>query len=164
MTTLEPEDFQKILNGENNPINPKDMSKVSVSTPDGKPASIDDYDSFMSFLMQASQLAQLTKIRKYFDDRTSRGLNQAWGMDPNNPLIITDQLTVINVDYPAQSFSLHNDGPDTVYVWVNGRLRPPAIVNSGETMNEDFETHKLNNIPLQCDPTQTAAVRIVAKD
>jgi len=150
------EEIQKVLAG--GEVNPKDIPQVTVSTPDGKPASIDDYDSFMSFLMQASQLAQLTKIRKYFDDRTSIG-----GIQRFNPLV-TDQLAVINVDYPAQSFSLHNDGPDTVTVWVNTRLRPEATVDNGETINVGFETHVIKHFYLQCDPTQTAAVRIVAKD
>ena len=112
----------------------------------------------MSFLMQAAQLGQLVKIRKYFQDRTPNGLIQRF-----NPLV-TDQPTEIKVDYPAQSFSLHNDGPDTVTVWVITRLRPEATVNQFETMNVSYETHVIKHFYLQCAPTQTAAVRIVAKD
>jgi len=112
----------------------------------------------MDFLMQVAQLGQLVKIRKYYDDRRPNGLIQRF-----NPLV-TDQPTEIKVDYAAQSFSLHNDGPDPVTVWVNTKLRPEATVNNGETMNVKYETHVIKHFYLQCAPTQTAAVRIVAKD
>jgi len=154
---MEAEDIQKVLSGEKS-IDSEAMPKVSISTADGKSTSIDDYDSFMQFLMIASMNAQLVKIRKYFDDRRPNGLIQRF-----NPLV-TDQLTVITVDYPAQSFSLHNDGPDTVTAWVNTRLRPEFTVNNGETINVNYETHVIKHFYLQCAPTQTAAVRIVTKD
>jgi len=154
---MDAKEIQKVLSGET-PIDPKAIPQVKVSTPDGKPTSIDDYDSFMQFLITASMNAQLLKIRKHFDDRTSHGLIQRF-----NPMV-TDQPTEIKVDYPAQSFSLFNDGPDPVTVWVNTRLRPEATVNAFETMNVSYETHVIKHFYLQCAPTQTAAVRIVAKD
>jgi len=120
--------------------------------------------SVMTFIMQASQLAQITKIRKYFEDRTPRGLIQTWGMDSNNPLTITDELKEIKFDYPAQSFSLVNDGDNTVYVWVNSMMRPKSAVKSGETFNLDFELHKINYLYLQCENGQSTSVRIVAHD
>lgn len=148
---MEAEDLVKnILSGGGQNIQVVQDGK-SVTNPRIDPA-------VMSFVMQASQLAQLVKIRKYFDDRRPNGLIQRF-----NPLV-TDQLTVITVDYPAQSFSLHNDGPDTVTVWVNTRLRPEATVNNSETINVKYETHVIKHFYLQCAPTQTAAVRIVAKD
>jgi len=154
---MDDKEIQRVLSGETS-IDPKDIPQVTVSTPDGKSTSIDDYDSFMQFLMTASMNAQLVKIRKYFDDRRPNGLIQRF-----NPLV-TDQPTEIKVDYAAQSFSLHNDGPDPVNVWVNSRLRPEATVNNGETINVHYETHVIKHFYLQCAPTQTAAVRIVAKD
>jgi len=159
---MDNKEIQELLSGSE--VDPKTISDIKVSTPDGKPTSIDDYDSFMSFLMQASQLAQIVKIRKYFDDRTSNGLIQTWGMDPDNPLTITSELKEIKVDYPAQSVYLSNDGDDSVYVWVNDLGRPKATVKSGETFKSDFETHKIYYIYLQCAADESAAVRIVAKD
>lgn len=140
------------------------LKQIKTVDKNGKDVAIDDYDSFMLFLIQASQLAQVVKIRKYFDDRTSNGLIQTWGMDPDNPLTITDELKEIKVDYPAQSLYLSNDGDDAVKVWVNDLGRPKATVKSGETFKTDFETHKINYIYLQCAADESADVRIVAKD
>lgn len=150
-------DLQKVLSGEKS-ID-QVMPKVSVATPDGKPTSIDDYDSFMSFLMQASQLAQLTKIRKYFDDRTSHGLIQRYDF------VATDQIIELRLDYPAQSASIKKDGVNDVLVWVNTTLRPPhRMVRNGETFDIAVETHKLNCFYFQCNPGQTVPVRVVAND
>ena len=131
----------------------------------GKPVANPRIDpAVMSFIMQASQLAQIVKIRKYFDDRTSKGLIQTWGMDTNNPLTITNELKEIKFDYPAQSFSLINDGDYTVYVWVNSLMRPKSAAKSGETLNLDFELHKINYLYLQCESEESTSVRIVAND
>ncbi len=154
---MEAEDLVKnILSGGGQNIQVVQNGK-SVTNPRIDPA-------VMSFIMQASQLAQIVKIRKYHDDRTSNGLIQTWGMDPDNPLTITDELKEIKIDYPAQSFSLFNDGDDAVYVWVNSMARPKATVNSSEALNVDYETHKIDYIYLQCASGESADVRIVAKD
>jgi hypothetical protein len=118
----------------------------------------------MNFIMQAAMASQLVKVRKYFDDRTSKGLIQTWGMDTNNPLTITNELKEIKFDYPAQSFSLINDGDYTVYVWVNSLMRPKSAAKSGETLNLDFELHKINYLYLQCESEESTSVRIVAND
>jgi hypothetical protein len=122
----------------------------------------------VTFLMQASQLAQITKIRKYLEkyleDRSPHGLIQTWGMDSDNPLTITDELTEIKFDYPAQSFSLINDGDYTVYVWVNSMMRPKCAVKSGGTLDLDFELHKINCLYLQCESGESTSVRIIASD
>jgi hypothetical protein len=122
----------------------------------------------VTFLMQASQLAQITKIRKYLEkyleDRSPHGLIQTWGMDSNNPLTITDELKEIKFDYPAQSLSLINDGDYTVYVWVNNLIRPKSAVKKGETFNLDLELHKINYVYLQCESGTSTSVRILAQD
>lgn len=161
---MDAKELQKALSG--GEVDLKAMPNVKIATPDGKPTSIDDYDSFMQFLMTASMNAQLLKIRKYFDDRTSNGLIQTWGMDPDNPLTITDELVEIKLDFPAQSLSLFNDDndSDSVYVWVNDLGRPKATVKGGEALNLNYETHKINYLYLQCAAGETADVRIVAKD
>jgi len=159
---MDAKEIQRLLGG--GEIDPKAIPQVTVSTPDGKSTSIDDYDSFMQFLITASMNAQLLKIRRYYDDRTSHGLIQTWGMDPNNPLTITDELKEIKLDFPAQSVYLFNDGDDAVKVWVNDLSRPYVTVNSGETFNSDYETHKIEYLYLQCASGETADVRIVAKD
>jgi len=142
------------------------LKQVKTVDKNGKAVAIDDYDSFMQFLVQASQLAQIVKIRKYFDDRTSNGLIQTWGMDPDNPLTITDELKELKLDFPAQSVSLFNDDDDSdsVYAWVNDLSRPKATVKGGEALNLNYETHIINYIYLQCAADESTDVRIVAKD
>lgn len=146
--------FQNILDGKN--VEVVENGK-SVTNPRIDPA-------VMSFIMQASQLAQIVKIRKYFDDKTSHGLVQTWGMDTANPLTITDVLKEIKVDFPAQSFSLINDGPNTVYVWVNTTERPKVTVKSGAKFEPNYETHKIKYIYLQCAIGESTGIRMVAKD
>ena len=141
--------IQNILDGKQN-IEVVENGK-SVTNPRIDPA-------VMSFIMQASQLAQIVKIRKYFDDRTSHGLIQTYDVT------VTDELKEIKVDFPAQSFSLINDGPDTVYVWVNTMERPKVTVKSGTKFEPNYETHKINYIYLQCASGESTGVRIVAKD
>jgi hypothetical protein len=141
--------IQNILDGKQN-IEVVENGK-SVTNPRIDPA-------VMSFIMQASQLAQIVKIRKYFDDRTSHGLIQTYDVT------VTDELKEIKVDFPAQSFSLFNDGADTVNVWVNDLGRPKRSVKSNEALNLNYETHKIKYIYLQCASGQSASIRIVAKD
>ena len=141
--------IQNILDGKQN-IEVVENGK-SVTNPRIDPA-------VMSFIMQASQLAQIVKIRKYFDDRTSHGLIQTYDVT------VTDELKKIKVDFPAQSFSLFNDGADTVNVWVNDLGRPKRSVKSNEALNLNYETHKIKYIYLQCASGQSASIRIVAKD
>jgi len=143
-----------------------DLPQIKVFE-DGKPISQERIDpAVMSFIMQSSQLAQIVKIRKYYDDRTSNGLIQTWGMDPDNPLTITDELKVLKLDFPAQSVSMFNDDndSDSVYVWVNDLSRPKATVKGGESLKLNYETHKINYIYLQCAVGESTDIRIVAKD
>jgi len=151
---MDNEDFQKLLAG----------GKVEV-VEDGKQVANPRIDpNVMQFLMTASMNSQLLKIRKYFDDRTSNGLIQTWGMSSDNPLTITGELKEIKLSFAAQSVYLFNDGDDAVKVWVNDLSRPYATVNNGETFKSDYETHKIEYLYLQCDSGESANIRIVAKD
>ena len=115
--------------------------------------------SIMNFIMMASIASQAVKIRKYFDDRTSSGLIQSF-----NNLAVTDELREVKIDYPAQSFSLLNNGPNTVNVSVNTTHRPSKAIAINQTLNINFETHQLKYLYLQCDRGETASVEIVVKD
>ena len=66
----------------------KDGKRIDTS-------AIDDYDSFMAFLMQASIAANTVKIRKYYDDRKSKGRIL------NLPLSITQNIEEIRCPYPC---------------------------------------------------------------
>jgi len=149
---MEAEDLVKnILSGGGQNIQVVQDGK-SVTNPRIDPA-------VMSFIMQASQLAQIVKIRKYFDDRTSHGLIQRYDF------VATDQIRHLSLDYPAQAASIKKDGVNDVFVWVNTTLRPPhRMVRNGETFDIAVETHKLNSFYFQCNPGETVPVRVVAND
>jgi hypothetical protein len=109
-------------------------------TRDGKAvdtSAIDNYDSFMGYLMQASTAANTAKIRKYFDDRTSIGEVENFALD------ITDQPQEVQCANPSQSIYVVNDGPGEIFVTINALGRTPTHLFVHEQMFDNFETHKL---------------------
>jgi len=119
--------------------------KVELSAPpdieiikDGKrvdTSAIDDYDGFMSFLMQASIAANTAKIRKHYDDRTSKG-----GATPFN-LSLTPATQEIRCPYPSQSLYLDNNGPGQIFVSINAREEPAIPVAAFRKVYVPYETH-----------------------
>ena len=112
----------------------------------------------MQFVMLAKMVRETVQIRKYFDDRTPNGYIE--------PITVnaTQVRQRIGLTWVAQSASIINDGPDSVLVWVNTIGRPPHPMNLNEVFNINFEVHKLKKLYFQCDPGDTASVRIVAQD
>ena len=133
------------------------VPKVEMVTREGKPTSIDDYDSFMQFLMLASIASQAVKIRKYFDDRTSEGLTE------NFPLAITDVIQLVRCTFPAQSIFIVNDGPNPIFLMINKRGTTPTQLNLNENIFIDFETHKLLRFYINCIAGGAATARAVTK-
>jgi hypothetical protein len=121
--------------------------EVEVSSPppvkiirDGKSvdtSAIDNYDSFMAYLMAAAQTAHLARIRRYYDDRTSIGEDQNWALQ------ITPVSQEILCAHPSQSIYLVNDGPGEIFVTINALGRTPTHLFVHEQMFDNFETHKL---------------------
>lgn len=137
----------------------KEIPRPQIEVIDGatsKPTSIDNYDEFMNFLMTASLVGQVYKIRKYFEDRKSQG--RIIGFD------VPVALTLIEVVLPVlcQSISLINTGPNPVKVWLNNIGHTPRTVRVNIPLNVNFETHELEKIYLQCD-AGTALAEIVVK-
>ena len=94
----------------------------------------------MQFLMTASIASQAVKIRKYFDDRESKGWNQ------NFFIQVTPVVTEIRPDTPGQTIYVINDaapGGAIIFVELNKRFASATQLNPGEDMFENFETHKL---------------------
>lgn len=126
----------------------------------GKPvdtSAIDDYDSFMAFLMQASATANIVKIRKYFDDRTSVGREQ------NFELNITPAIQEIVLAYASQSFYIINDGPGQIFVEINLPGYGATRLLAGEDKFSDFETHKLRQFNVWSAAGTVATARAVIK-
>lgn len=123
----------------------------------GKQVNIPDYDSFMSFLMQAAQVSQLVKLNKHFADRTSAGKTE------NFPLNITPVPQEVRCTYPAQSLFLINDGPGQIFVAINFQNETPTPLLITETMAVDFETHKLERFYVWSTPGTVAIARALTK-
>ena len=126
--------------------------KVEIVTHEGKPTSIDDYDSFMQFLMLASIASQAVKIRKYFDDRTSQGRIENFDQIIASPAEPSQEFILSS---PAQSISITNNAPVgglVIWVEINRRFNTRRTLNPGEVLNIDFEMHKLERFFVQCPP------------
>lgn len=142
------------------------MPQVEIVTREGKPASIDDYDSFMQFLMLASVASQAVKIRKYFDDRKSQG----WIENFDNVVVTpVSPSQEIRLAVPAQAISITNDGvvpfnaAAVIWVEINERFNSRRTLRPLETLNIDFETHKLERFFVQSAAGFTPTIRATAR-
>jgi hypothetical protein len=128
----------------------KDGKQVDTS-------AIDDYDSFMNFLMLASIASNTAKIRRYNEDRTSIGRTI------NFPLNITSTRQEIVCPYPAQSLYVVNDGPGQIFVIENALGGDPTPLFIHDEMQNDFETHKLYRFYVWSAPGTVATARAKVK-
>jgi len=119
-------------------------------------SAIDDYDPFMTFLMTASIAANTAKLRRFQEDRISKGKTQ------NYPLNITATAQEIRCPYPAQSLYLVNDGPGQIFVAINALDGDPTPLLVNEALSLDFETHELERFYVWSAPGTVAAARAVA--
>ena len=98
-------------------------------------SAIDNYDAFMASLFQASIAANTAKIRKHFDDRTSKGRIL------NLPLNITQNSEDIRLPYPCQTLYVENDGPGQIFVAVNSLEGRATPIPADRDAYFPFETH-----------------------
>lgn len=130
----------------------KDGKEVDTS-------AIDDYDPFMTFIMQAAQTANIVKIRKHFDDRTSIGETE------NFDLNITPEPQEVEPYYPAQSLSLVNrvTSAGKIFVAINALNRTATPLEPGEPFKINFETHTLRRFYVWSEPGTVATAWAVVK-
>jgi len=141
-----PEEISSLIKEGN--FNPSQVEVVQ----DGKNVMRPDV---MNFLMLASIASQTVKIRKYFDDR------KPTGRVDNFVVQATEKIHHLYIPYPGQSLAVLNDGPKQVAVWVNNLAnREPHVMAVGEGYYLDFETHAIHHIHSQCNPGDTAQLRI----
>lgn len=134
--------------------NPPDVKIIQ----NGKPvdtSAIDDYDGFMTYLMTASIAANTAKIRRYHEDKISKGIQ-------NFPLTITPTPQEVPCPYPAQSLYLVNDGPGQIFVAINDLAGDPTPLLVNEALDVDFETHELQQFYVWSAPGTVATARGVA--
>lgn len=120
-------------------------------------SSIDNYDQFMSFLVQAAAAAHLSKIRKYVEDRTSVGEEQNWELN------ITDEPKEIVCSHPSQSLYVINDGPGDIFVAINALGRTATHLYPHDQMTDNFETHKLQRFYIWSASGTVARARAKVK-
>jgi hypothetical protein len=128
----------------------KDGKQVDTS-------AIDNYDDFMTYLMTASMAANIAKIKRYYDDRTSKGRTT------NFPLNITPTIQEIPCPYPGQSFYIVNDGPGQIFVILNSLDGSPTPLFARDEKWVNFETHKLQRFYVWSAPGTVATARAEVK-
>jgi len=111
----------------------------------------------VSEIYELINMANLNKIRRYFDDRTPLG--HAMGYD----VAATAQIKELQFDHKAQAVSIINTGPNVVDVWVNNRSNSPRRLRLNIPLNINFETHVIESLLFRCPPGLTAAVEVVAR-
>jgi hypothetical protein len=135
----------------------KAMSFSQTSTEIGDPTKINP--AIMTSIMTMASAGQLAKIRKEIEERNSSGWVKSF------QLALSDAPfgEGWNIDPPAQSISITNDGPQPALVCVNDP-HYPDVVNINEIRDFVFEKHLISRIFLRCQtPGGTAAVRYTLK-
>ncbi len=120
-------------------------------------SQIDNYDSFMQYLVSAAQLSRLNKIAKLMEDEMSAGWTQ------NIDITVTEIERELRPFTPAQSMFLVNDGPSNIIIAINTTLATPNIKFPSESLSIDFKGHKLEKIYVKCLPGQTSVIRTLLK-
>ena len=128
----------------------KDGKEVDTS-------AIDDYDAFMASIFQASIAANTIKIRKYYDDRTSKGEVESFWFGA------TPVVQEVRCTYPSQSIHAINDGPGNLFIVPNNYMDTPAFLNQRGEYTLDFGTHKLKRFYVWSAPGTVATVRAWVK-
>jgi len=87
------------------------------------------------------------------------------GVADNFPRTVTEELTDLSREtipsMPWMSFSMINDGPNSVNVVINDRSIDKAPVKKGEVLDADMEAKdKIHRVLLFCEKGETANVRI----
>lgn len=87
------------------------------------------------------------------------------GIADNIPAVVTDELFDLRSEttpsMPWMTFSLINDGPNSVNVIINNKTTAKAPVKRGEVLDVDMEARdKIHRVMLYCEKGETANVRI----
>jgi len=88
------------------------------------------------------------------------------GESPSFLRNITSELIDVKQSYPASwfSFSIHNYGPNSVYMGINEKPETDRKYSdeilSGEVREVDMRSARIEEIWLRCLPSETATVRV----
>lgn len=87
------------------------------------------------------------------------------GITDNIPLVVTDAVVDLRGEtvptMPWMSFSLINDGPNSVNVIINDRTTDKAPVKRGEVLDVNMEAKDMiHRVMLYCERGETANIRV----
>lgn len=141
-----------------NEIEISELPPVKI-TENGKPvdtSSIDNYDQFMSMLMQASQAATARKMLKIEQDRVSKGK-----VYPIDSQYVTPLPKRIAGPEPAQSVYIDNTGGQDLSFTINDLADAPIPVPSGREHISRFLNHVIECIYIWTPPGTNTTARIL---
>lgn len=111
----------------------------------------------MAFIMQAAQASHLARLRRLEEAKIPTG-------EISRGLTVSGRITLL-VAEPLISFTLINDGPNSVYVEINNDTRPnraaPILIN--ESYNYDAIYPVITSLTLDVNDGDSAAIRIRGK-
>ena len=125
---------------------------------DGKPVPQERVNpSVMQFIMQAAATVQLVKLRKLEESKIPTRVIPL-------SMTITTRTTKLVLGPPWISFSLINDGPGALTVWVNDESEPTAsgMIVAGESYNCDMTYPVIKTLYMKS--ASTSSVRIFGKE
>jgi hypothetical protein len=137
-----------------------ELPKVEVVDGQGKPidtSTIDNYDGFMAFLMQASIAANTASMKKYYDDRKSKGRILYL------PLDITQNRQGNKLPYPCQTLYIENNGPGQIFIAINSPEGRATPVPATRQAYFPFETHVIERFYIWSAAGTVATATAIGK-
>jgi len=126
----------------------------------GKPVSNERIDpSVMQFIAQMASLSQLNRTRKLEEAKIPIGTKAL-------TFTVTNTRLKVGLYPPWISFSLRNDGPGSLVVWINDAETPEMsnIIQVNEMYDCDMTYPVIRMLHLRAQAGTTASVRIYGKE
>lgn len=146
-------------------------SKVRLNFRKPEEKQLEDIVKNRPYVAQILQLTMLYDIAGLLDEAVERLLRIENAITAEHPkgLLGHKKLTVTDLgvewEPPAMWFSgsLHNYGPNTVYVQTNDKSLEFVPVETDEEVDFDFKTAKIEKIYFKCARGETANIKIIGK-
>ena len=137
---------------------PKPTVIPQVFDDEGRRVVRPDVLNFVILSSIAAHTAKTSKAAQALHDH-AKDL-EGEGLTRRLDLSISDNLEKLYLPEKWQSFTLTNDGANTVKVWVNSLYTQDITVKAFEALNYDTKTHKIKKLYLQCSSGESASIRI----
>lgn len=120
-------------------------------------SAIENFDEFMSFVTLLGIASNTRKVRKYYEDRVSKGEIVPWFLD------ITEESQEVVCPYPCQSLYVENNGPAEILFTLHSRGRKPTPIPAKREAYFPFENHVIERFYVWCAPGTVATARVIGK-